>query len=57
MFMIVLQVIKREKMAMLREQIAVQKAKEKELNRTIHITGISVTSMLNINLQSSCIRL
>ncbi|XXG58346.1 hypothetical protein AAC387_Pa04g0673 [Persea americana] len=32
------QVIKREKMAMLREQIAVQKAKEKELNRTIHIT-------------------
>lgn len=44
-------------MAMLREQIAVQKAKEKELNRTIHITGISVTSMLNINLQSSCIRL
>ncbi|XP_058113845.1 histidine kinase 5-like [Magnolia sinica] len=32
------QVIKREKMARLREQIAVQKAKEKELNRTIHIT-------------------
>lgn len=27
---------------MLREQIAVQKAKEKELNRTIHITGIVV---------------
>lgn len=33
------QVRKREKMAKLREEIAVQKAKETELNRTIHITG------------------
>ncbi|XP_019176804.1 PREDICTED: histidine kinase 5 [Ipomoea nil] len=32
------QVRKREKMAKLREEIAVQKAKETELNRTIHIT-------------------
>ncbi|OMO86151.1 hypothetical protein CCACVL1_09766 [Corchorus capsularis] len=32
------QVKKREKMAKLREEIAVQKAKETELNRTIHIT-------------------
>ncbi|MQL98538.1 hypothetical protein Taro_031250, partial [Colocasia esculenta] len=32
------QVIKREKMAQLREEFAVQKAKEKELNKTIHIT-------------------
>ncbi|KAL5699322.1 hypothetical protein ACHQM5_030243 [Ranunculus cassubicifolius] len=32
------QVIKREKMATLREEIAVQKAKETELNKTIHIT-------------------
>ncbi|KAL4182071.1 hypothetical protein AMTRI_Chr12g274160 [Amborella trichopoda] len=32
------QVIKREKMAKLREEIAVQKAKETELNKTIHIT-------------------
>ncbi|XP_021276953.1 histidine kinase 5 [Herrania umbratica] len=32
------QVRKREKMAKLREQIAVQKAKETELNKTIHIT-------------------
>ncbi|XWS70548.1 hypothetical protein CRYUN_Cryun03dG0056900 [Craigia yunnanensis] len=32
------QVRKREKMAKLREEIAVQKAKEKELNKTIHIT-------------------
>ncbi|KAI3698410.1 hypothetical protein L2E82_41938 [Cichorium intybus] len=32
------QVKKREKMAKLREEIAVQKAKEKELNKTIHIT-------------------
>ncbi|KAJ6758726.1 HISTIDINE KINASE CYTOKININ RECEPTOR [Salix koriyanagi] len=32
------QVRKREKMAQLREQIAVQKAKETELNKTIHIT-------------------
>lgn len=30
---------KREKMAKLREEIAVQKAKESELNKTIHITG------------------
>lgn len=33
------QVKKREKMAKLREEIAVQKAKETELNKTIHITG------------------
>ncbi|PKA50615.1 Histidine kinase 5 [Apostasia shenzhenica] len=32
------QVIKREKMAKLREEIAVQKAKETELNKSIHIT-------------------
>ncbi|XP_059643242.1 histidine kinase 5 [Cornus florida] len=32
------QVRKREKMAKLREEIAVQKAREKELNKTIHIT-------------------
>ncbi|XVF48216.1 hypothetical protein PTKIN_Ptkin03bG0172000 [Pterospermum kingtungense] len=32
------QVRKREKMVKLREEIAVQKAKEKELNKTIHIT-------------------
>ncbi|MCL7050055.1 hypothetical protein MKW94_016128 [Papaver nudicaule] len=32
------QVIKREKVAKLREAIAVQKAKETELNKTIHIT-------------------
>ncbi|KAH7846687.1 hypothetical protein Vadar_016986 [Vaccinium darrowii] len=32
------QVKKREKMARLREEIAVQKAKETELNKTIHIT-------------------
>ncbi|KAF6149072.1 hypothetical protein GIB67_018650 [Kingdonia uniflora] len=32
------QVIKREKMAKLREEIAVQNAKETELNKTIHIT-------------------
>lgn len=31
---------KREKMAKLREEIAVQKAKETELNKTIHITGL-----------------
>ena len=33
------QVRKRERMAKLREEIAVQKAKETELNKTIHITG------------------
>ena len=38
-FLIAQQVRKREKMAQLREQIAVQKAKETELNKTIHITG------------------
>ncbi|ONK70519.1 uncharacterized protein A4U43_C05F34540 [Asparagus officinalis] len=32
------QVIKREKMAKVREEMAVQKAKETELNKTIHIT-------------------
>jgi hypothetical protein len=30
---------KRERMAKIREEIAVQKAKETELNKTIHITG------------------
>jgi hypothetical protein len=35
-----LQVRKREKMAKLREEIAVQKAKETELNKTIYITGL-----------------
>jgi hypothetical protein len=30
---------KRERMAKLREEITVQKAKETELNKTIHITG------------------
>lgn len=40
--MIICQVRKREKMAKLREEIAVQKAKETELNRTIHITGSSL---------------
>lgn len=39
MLLIVQQVRKREKMAKLREEIAVQKAKETELNKTIHITG------------------
>ncbi|XP_058067878.1 histidine kinase 5-like isoform X2 [Magnolia sinica] len=39
------QVIKREKMARLREQIAVQKAKETELNKTIHITGIAMSAI------------
>ncbi|CAJ1973612.1 unnamed protein product [Sphenostylis stenocarpa] len=33
------QVRKRERMAKIREEIAVQKAKETELNKTIHITG------------------
>ncbi|KAI3453974.1 hypothetical protein Pfo_010637 [Paulownia fortunei] len=36
------QVRKREKMAKLREEIAVQKAKETELNKTIHITEESM---------------
>lgn len=40
MFLIYQQVRKREKMAKLREEIAVQKAKETELNKTIHITGL-----------------
>jgi predicted dithiol-disulfide oxidoreductase (DUF899 family) len=35
-----LQVRKRERMAKLREEIAVEKAKEMELNKTIHITGL-----------------
>lgn len=35
------QVRKREKMMKIREEIAVQKAKETELNKTIHITGSS----------------
>lgn len=41
--MIMVQVRKREKMAKLREEIAVQKAKETELNRTIHITGSPIS--------------
>jgi len=40
MFFHKLQVRKRERMAKLREEIAVQKAKETELNKTIHITGL-----------------
>lgn len=32
--------LKRERMAKLREEIAVQKAMETELNKTIHITGL-----------------
>ena len=32
---------KRERMAQIREEIAVQKAKETELNKTIHITGLT----------------
>jgi hypothetical protein len=40
MFLVAKQVRKREKMARLREEIAVQKAKETELNKTIHITGL-----------------
>ncbi|KAI5398156.1 hypothetical protein KIW84_063811 [Lathyrus oleraceus] len=39
------QVRKREKMAKLREEIAVQKAKETELNKTIHITDGVVSVM------------
>lgn len=38
---VALQVVKREKMAKIREEIAVQKAKEIELNKTIHLTGNS----------------
>lgn len=38
---VALQVVKREKMAKIREEIAVQKAKETELNKTIHLTGNS----------------
>lgn len=34
-----MKVRKRERMAKIREEIAVQKAKETELNKTIHITG------------------
>lgn len=41
--MVKMQVRKREKMAKLREEIAVQKAKETELNKTIHITGSFLT--------------
>ena len=40
MFLVPKQVRKREKMARLREEMAVQKAKETELNKTIHITGL-----------------
>lgn len=46
MLMIKLQVRKRERMAKLREEIAVQKAKETELNKTIHITGSFAHYML-----------
>jgi hypothetical protein len=35
-----MQVRKRERMAKLREEIAVEKAREMELNKTIHITGL-----------------
>ena len=41
-FLVAQQVKKREKMAQLREEIAVQKARETELNKTIHITGLSL---------------
>ncbi len=34
------QVVKREQLMCLREEVAVQKAMETELNRTIHITGV-----------------
>jgi hypothetical protein len=34
------QVVKRERLMCLREEVAVQKAMETELNRTIHITGV-----------------
>ncbi|GFP96230.1 histidine kinase 5 [Phtheirospermum japonicum] len=37
------QVRNREKMAKLREEMVVQKAKETELNKTIHITGIDAS--------------
>jgi len=43
-----LQVRKRERMAKLREDIAVQKAKETELNKTIHITGLITQPNLNL---------
>jgi len=42
------QVRKREKMAKLREEIAVQKAKETELNKTIHISGLINQAKSNI---------
>ena len=35
-------------MAQLREEIAVQKAKETELNKTIHITGTSSNKLIVI---------
>ena len=41
-----MQVRKRERMAKIREEIAVQKAKETELNKTIHITGSITQSNL-----------
>ncbi|KAI8547691.1 hypothetical protein RHMOL_Rhmol07G0215900 [Rhododendron molle] len=41
------QVRKREKMAKLREEIAVQKARETKLNKTIHTTGLSLCSVLD----------
>ncbi|KAE9460282.1 hypothetical protein C3L33_07815, partial [Rhododendron williamsianum] len=40
------QVREREKMAKLCEEIAVQKARETELNKTIHTTGLSLCSVL-----------
>lgn len=40
------QVRKREKVIKLREEFAVQKARETELNKTIYITGLSLCSIL-----------
>ncbi|GFQ01940.1 histidine kinase 5 [Phtheirospermum japonicum] len=42
------QVRNREKMAKLREEMVVQKAKETELNKTIHITGLTCSSLMVI---------
>lgn len=41
------QVDKRERIARLREQIAVQKAMEAELHKTIHITGTFLSRLLS----------
>ena len=41
-------------MAKLREEIAVQKAKETELNNSIHITGMTVTMLCLVNDDCYC---